>query len=97
MEKSDREVRLKSAQEKARKVREILIKEGVTFAEAICFSSEIFQLLAVMGEANIMLTKHLTYLALRLQDSELTNGLLGQPELSSTSSKTTDNPIGDKG
>lgn len=97
MDGSDREHRLKDAQTKAARVRKILEKERVTLGEAICFSSEIFQMLAVMGEANIILVKHLSYLALRLNNSELGNGLLGQSKLSTTSSETTTDSAGDKG
>lgn len=97
MDKNDRDARLQLAQTQARKVRTILADEGITFGEAVSFSSEIFQVLSVMGEVNPMLTKSLVYLALKLQKSDLANELLRQPNMSASSGETSKDTEGDTG
>lgn len=87
MEGSDYANRVAVAQEKARKVRDILADNKVSMSEAICFASEMFQILAVMGELNPRLVSGLTLLTLKLQDNELTNGLLTKSNLSNPSTE----------
>lgn len=97
MAEVDRATRYKLAQEKARKVRLILAENKITFGEGIAFASEMFQILSVMGEVNPMLTKTLAYLAVKLQDSELANELLRQPNMPDSSREASEDSDGNAG
>lgn len=97
MEETTRAARYKLAQDRARKVRNILAENKVTVGEAIAFSSEMFQLLSVMGEVNPMLTKTLAYLGVKLQDSDLANELLRQSNVSNSSGETPKDSTGNTG
>ena len=102
MDNISRKARIDIARNRAAEVTSLLKEHNLTFGHAVSFASEIFQILAVMGEANQALVKGLVALTLQIQGTDIDSypmreyGILNINQLPPASNGPSEEASGDK-